>query len=462
MNPPSGVAIRTDGATSVAQSSGELAQRHPGSQRLCIVLTIVISGFLLSLLYHYEIAFCARQPYPLNTFLFRPESQFSDFYNNFPAAKNVYDFLGKQGNVITGMGSAALMVYALLLHFLFYPDATAPGLILTLLLYLGGTLLLLHRTVHRISAESRGLKILILTFCTYPVLFCLDRANAETFIFLALAGAIFSYQKGRTMWAAGLIAVVIAVKPYAIVFLPLFIPDRKFKELFAAGGGAALLSLFCLWILPGPPALIMQYLRQSLTAYTQGYAFGNEGLYFGSSLWGLIKVIIFSMQWPLAASPINVAAYMHRAMTLYFWGAALSFTAIAGLICLVRMRLWQKAALIVCCMNLLPFVCGDYRLMHLFIPLLLFLREEGPVPGNNYFAVLFGLMLIPTSYLHFDFHPAFGVKALEVSDSVVLHPLLMVALVAGVVAVVLRQPEASDFALWLRDLFRWWKPGTAE
>jgi hypothetical protein len=86
--------------------------------------------------------------------------------------------------------------------------------------------------------------------------------------------------------------------------------------------------------------------------------------------------------------------------------------------------------------------------------MILFIREKNVIWGDRFFAVIFGLLLIPTGYIHFVFDPVFRVPPLEVSDSVVLHPLLMLALLGGIVTSVLRRAQWSETALWLAGLLR--------
>ena len=89
--------------------------------------------------------------------------------------------------------------------------------------------------------------------------------------------------------------------------------------------------------------------------------------------------------------------------------------------------LWKQAALLVCTFNLLPYVSGDYRLIHLFLPLLLFVNSKERSRFDILYTILFGLLLIPKAYLVFK-----GIRSdsgfSDVSISVVINPLLMIIL----------------------------------
>jgi hypothetical protein len=92
----------------------------------------------------------------------------------------------------------------------------------------------------------------------------------------------------------------------------------------------------------------------------------------------------------------------------------------------IEKRFWRKVALLVCALNLLPVVSGDYKLLHLFIPLYLFINENEPERLDWVFTALFGLLLIPKNYYRIPSLP-------EASISVLANPLLMLLLAAVIV-----------------------------
>jgi len=74
-------------AAAVAPQGATAVPAHPGAGRLYCILTIVIIGFFASLFYHYAAAATENKHYPYNTFLFIPQDEFMDFYNNFVKLK---------------------------------------------------------------------------------------------------------------------------------------------------------------------------------------------------------------------------------------------------------------------------------------------------------------------------------------------------------------------------------------
>jgi hypothetical protein len=88
-------------------------------------------------------------------------------------------------------------------------------------------------------------------------------------------------------------------------------------------------------------------------------------------------------------------------------------------------ELWRKVALLALAMILLPQVSPDYKLMHVFIPLFLFINKPAAQRRDVLYTILFALLLIPKSYLRLAPFP-------EASSSLLLNPLIMLAL-AGVI-----------------------------
>jgi len=85
---------------------------------------------------------------------------------------------------------------------------------------------------------------------------------------------------------------------------------------------------------------------------------------------------------------------------------------------------WKKIALLVCCMNLLPFVSSDYKLLHLFIPFFLFVNAPR-APRDTFYAALFAFLLIPKPYWRLVSFP-------EATLAIPLNALGMVALMLAI------------------------------
>jgi hypothetical protein len=81
------------------------------------------------------------------------------------------------------------------------------------------------------------------------------------------------------------------------------------------------------------------------------------------------------------------------------------------------LALWERVALLVATLVLVPPVSYDYRLIHVLLPILLLLRFPGPV--RTAAVVLLGIVLIPKGL---------PVLFADVNIGTVINPLALLAL----------------------------------
>jgi hypothetical protein len=104
----------------------------------------------------------------------------------------------------------------------------------------------------------------------------------------------------------------------------------------------------------------------------------------------------------------------------------MAFLALSFQLLYWRGRFWKKVLLLVVAMNLLPQVSADYKMLHIFVPLFLFVNQDLPEKSDLLYAILFGLLLIPKDYARLGLHP-------EASTSVLLTPVIMLFAAIAVV-----------------------------
>jgi hypothetical protein len=117
---------------------------------------------------------------------------------------------------------------------------------------------------------------------------------------------------------------------------------------------------------------------------------------------------------------------------------AITVVMLAGLVYAlwrVPMRLWEQVALLTIAFDLLPTVSGGYKLLHLVVPLGMFLREGGDDPRRWWYAGGFGLLMIPKAYVL--------LRPTGVNLGVVLDPLIMLAMAGLILASVLGRRRAA-------------------
>jgi hypothetical protein len=227
---------------------------------------------------------------------------------------------------------------------------------------------------------------------TYPFLYTVDRMNSEGLLYIFLFLFAFLYQRQRFNWAVFALALAIACKPFPGVFGLLLLADKRFKDIFKLGAITAALTGVAMWALRGEMAGNLESMLKSWKGYQEIYAINNAGFHLSHSLWALLKYGFYA---PRQGEAGDLAGHFFPAHYQIF----VLIVVIATAVHLYKYEAlyWKKIALLVCCMNLLPFVSSDYKLLHLFIPFFLFVNAPR-APRDTFYAVLFAFLLIPKPY----------------------------------------------------------------
>jgi putative copper resistance protein D len=85
------------------------------------------------------------------------------------------------------------------------------------------------RTENRIDYVRN---VFVFAFLTYPFLFNIDRSNFECLLFVHQALFIYFYTRKKYLLSSIFLSFAVAMKAYPVIFLLLFIADKKFKEAF--------------------------------------------------------------------------------------------------------------------------------------------------------------------------------------------------------------------------------------
>ena len=155
------------------------------------------------------------------------------------------------------------------------------------------------------------------------------------------------------------------------------------------------------------------------------------GNHFGHSLLNAARVVTGQTK-PLSQFLLN--GYMVFVMAC-FAGVALYVVKYEPLF-------WKRVALLVCAMCLLPYTSGDYKLLHFYMPLFLFINQNDGDPLDSLYIALFSLLMIPKSYLkfyHLDFY----------TSNVPLNAGVMLVMVAAIIGTGLRARHINA-ASWQR------------
>ena len=368
-------------------------------QKLLYMSTIVLVGFALSVFYHYMVGIYFGRGYPYNTFLFLPKDRWMDFIWPTRISADPYHVAG-------AYFQNCPFLYKIAAFFSFFTPQTGRNIYLS-----AYVLAFSYVSFTQFRLEDKTLSLqnaFILSFLTYPFLFAFDRANFEIIVFFCLYLYIFLYDKHPSI-SAVFLGFAIALKAFPVILAVLLLADRRYKEIAIAAAVSISATFLSYATFPGGVGENILLQLRNLQLYTQTYAVGNDGLYFGNSLFGAIKFI-----------SILVSSQMMSTVT-YGILVLVGLITIVIYVVFIEKKFWKRTAILVCAMNLLPQVSSDYKLLHIFIPVFLFINETEHERMDWLYIVLFSLLLIPKDYYRLPLLP-------EASISVLLNPLLMLVL----------------------------------
>lgn len=384
-------------------------------QRADLISTIVVIGFFLSVCFHYVLHFYFHREYPYSTFLSWPFDHQSDFTHVYAATRGM-DPYHYQGGVY---GNYFPVTYAAALLF----GSLRGGRLLFLALSLAGIVAFFYRRsgIARDPQINRLAKVrltFILTVMSYPVLFEMDRANFESLTFLLIAACVLLIGRGKFGLSVLPLAFAVAMKGYPIVFLGLYLPDKKYREAASVVVLSAALCLAGLSVWHGG-------LRQNISGFSTGLQiFLNDYVIRGAGTAGTrLNCSLFAPLGLLDSNPTFI-----RQALLYFDG----FVLVCGgfllwLIAAKKAAGWKLQYLLAAAALLLTPISYDYKLLVLFIPLASFLNSARRERLDAFYCASFGAMLIPKDYLILG--PG-AVFVNGVSSSSLLEPLILLVTAA--------------------------------
>ena len=313
-----------------------------------------------------------------------------------------------------------------LLYYPFLPFGLKFGTVIFISLFVFAISLFSWENLKFLTNKKRVYHMLILSFLTYPVLFAVDRANAEMIVFAFLAIFFCCYSKTGHFIGLVALACAVAMKAHPAVFLILLACDRKIKDLFFVGLLSIGLNLIAAATLPGGLSHnLSNSFSDTISLYQKNYIIGNEGLIFGNSLWGVGKVALLSLDSSNSAIS-QLGSSFTKLQLPYLCLTIMIILLTCFYILYFKTAWWKRIALLTFPMILLPYVSADYRLLHIYFPVLFFMNSNNRSNYTKYFMIMFGLLLIPKGYYHLPF-------CNEATIQIVLNPLIMVSVMLMII-----------------------------
>jgi hypothetical protein len=111
----------------------------------------------------------------------------------------------------------------------------------------------------------------------------------------------------------------------------------------------------------------------------------------GVSIFTLVKILLIETK---KIGKINMTELVHA----YSWSMVIFFLIISIYIKCIEKEFWKKVALLIFAMVSFPYLSADYRLIHGFIPLYLFVNSKEHTKLDLFYAIVFASLLIPKDY----------------------------------------------------------------
>ena len=379
-------------------------------EKVNLISLIMIVGFTIAVFYYYIMGRYFHVGYPFNTFLFIPDDRFNDFYNHFKVSSNPYGQSVYRGVYFP-------IFYIVLGLFSKLPKEIFLSIVMGLFI-----IYLVVYSIYHLRNESKVITLqnaFIFVFLSYPVLLLIDRGNFEAVSFISLSLFVFLYPKYPRISLLFLI-FPIGAKVIPGLFLLLPLADKRYKDVILTCIIIVCLTIVCYALLPG--GLIINLINHvvNLRVQDQTYLLINHDHALGISFFGLIK---YFAVWIFQSHSEGLIS--EKILKFYVPLSAILGIIFACYVYFSKMPFWQRVALIVCAVNLLPTISMDYKLISLFIPLYLFICDKGKNKTNSYYAILFALLLIPKQY----YLPFYSYNSI----SVVVNTGFMVLMVVRIV-----------------------------
>jgi hypothetical protein len=388
-------------------------------KRIRFCRRFLAAGFILGVAFCVFYAVFLGRDYPYSTFLFRPWDRFQDFLGvlRMTADRNPYHMktvIGVLGHYPTEASNyfpfthlllypftlineyASLTIYSLLvIGFSVFASATAPGAGLSY------------------NRGQRFLNVLVFTLMSYPLLFTIDRGNIEGIIFIFLSCAAWLYLSGRGKWAAACIGLAASIKGFPILFLVLFVKERRWKELLIGVAVPVCLTLVALLFLKGGVFENLTLLRETLRNFSDFLLIKWTGITHSVSLFGMAYAY-----WVILNHAFMDLASLRQIVANYYVVAGIIGLAAVAFVFVSRIEFWKAWFVLVAAVQLLPFPSYDYKLIHTLVPMFLLIRSGKENRWTGAYLALLCLIVVPKG---------FWILFMDVRCGTIVNPLLISA-----------------------------------
>jgi hypothetical protein len=364
--------------------------------KIKLISWIISIGLLVAIPYHYYFYITGLKTgdwYPLGTFLCPPVIRFGDF-------ADVYGAVLKKNPYHTYQAVYFPAAYAVMLGLSQFKLDCARWIYFV---GFGATLYYIVYSFTRLDSFpvwGRMLSAVIISFCTYPFIFLIDRGNIEGLVFLTIAGTYLCFRNERYGLASALIATGAALKGYPIVFAVLFLNRRLYPYFFMSVFLAFLAEVASLQLFLLPVKESLAGFRHSLYLFNLNYVFLDKGLSKLCSLLSTVKVTALTIACNNANYHPDIGVLVRR----YTSAILLSLAYMAFHVIVIEKVLWRKFSILLIAIVVLPSVSYDYKLIHVVLLALIYSERKSRSKIEDLTCgILISSTIIPKEYLFLNF-----------------------------------------------------------
>jgi hypothetical protein len=247
-------------------------------------------------------------------------------------------------------------------------------------------------SMKRVTPAARVKYSLVFLCLSFPTMFTISTSNFEGLLFIILSLFFVFYYKNRQILSSFCLGFAIAMKLAPAVFLVLLLSDKRYKQLLYTLGFVALSTIVPLMMLDGGfNGGLMNYyhrLMTNLSAWQEIFVLRGCGTDYGDSLFFALRILLG-----------DYFPAVHSLLRPWSAFSLLMFAGLSVYVVVYEKTAWKKVMLLTIAMIILPFVSFDYKLIHFYIPLFLFLNDDRPDRYASAYLLLLGLLLAPKHYI---------------------------------------------------------------
>jgi hypothetical protein len=330
------------------------------TKKLRAVFWILGIGMIAAWIFHGWEAWVAKAPYPYNTFLFNPNDRFHDFTGLVELSCLPSPYLA--------LGNYPPTIYMVLRLFGGWPSWLAGGLFIglpTLLLAV-----LLGLSLRPLIRSTGWLVLAVIAFFawSFPIIFCLDRANIEIVMVCLIALGLICFKNRRYNLGLACLVPAICFKVYPVLLTALLIRKHQTHRVLIAGVLVAAITFGSFLTFSTTMTESLTLSQESLDRYTNGYIIFNNGLAGTASLWNMMKASIYSVIYFIATAhhqQIHIeVGTLQTAYAIYRFAFGLLTILITLFVMFVERKFFRRAIPLLLLMAMSAPTGADYRLLY--------------------------------------------------------------------------------------------------